>query len=840
MMGSDKSLAHFQQLKLIGDGGMGKVYSAFDSRLHRTVALKQIRSELIQENRENILLEAQSLAKVNNLNVMQVYSIIEQASDVFLVGERIQGETLAVIQREKLLSLENKLSILRDISEGMQAVHNAKLVHGDLKASNVIITESGNVKIIDFGLAHHLNQPQNLAKRFASVGTITPELLKQRPVKAESDLFSFGVLAYELIAGYSPFGKSSFEEVCAKITKGEHSDASLIYPSIPHPVVLLLNQLLQKDPENRPQSFKVVAQQLDKVLKGLILESLKDDDTVEITEKLNSSKKRLVYPLVGIVVVVAALFMWLGQVQQPIQYVAVVKPVVIDEEFFTSKQRESIVTALDFGVRQAVLEHPELHLVPRYEQSEEGVDIQSVFQKTSAHHVITPNLQCKQGHCEITLALYQRATSNTAKTVSWVMQTYSLRSTLLETQSKLANLFPESSHYFSDTAAINSELSEEDYATFLHLYKSVHFQGDESQETLNKLQLLVQRSPHLYPVYSLFRQVSLNMYRSSNESTYLKQLHQILSMAPPNYRKHQQFTIDELWIALYAKETGRAEMLLQEAKDKGVDQLTLNELQATYYLSNGQYEQAVEYYKRGLALRFSSHNLFNLAVSYWYLGDYLQASESLKELLVVIPDEYSALQMLASVFLISGDLDKAIPAFEQLTANNAQSMDLNNLAISYSLNRDFVLAKTAALRAVKMSPNQPAWLLNLADIELYLGNELKATEIYQNILKIVVEKEDLESVLLRAQSWLHLGDPQQAIKAVNKANRMAPDSGEVAFASALVYSKLGEYNSAIAKVEVALDAGVGAAWFNLPWFDSLCENKTYLSLFAENVKVCTQ
>ncbi|UAA39306.1 protein kinase [Paraneptunicella aestuarii] len=863
-------IAGYRILSLIAQGGMGKVYKAVDENIQRPVAVKLLQSELLYLSKTDASLiqdEARALAQVNHPNVMQVFELAEYSNGFAIVGEYIDGTSLTALQTEKVLTLEHKLGLLKQIADGMQAVHDAGLMHGDLKASNVLVNNAGQAKVIDFGLAFQFAAPGNasISSQHYSLVNMAPEQWKAvldtsdpsseqvaKPVSKAADVFAFGVLAYELIAGYSPYGTSDVQALKERVTRGQFSDACDIYPKLPQAISDLLNQLLQTEPEHRPGSFSVISDCIQRSLQGMVTAKLLEQQTVTLDSSLKENKAQSAAQArakslhLGIASVLffallmsaAGLLFWPQEpfdvVADEPHYVAVLRPKVLVSEL-PDAQQQVLVAAMDDTLRQSVIRGRNTQLLPQSEYRSDSLTITDIVIQTSATEVVQPEMQCFDAYCDITLKVFRDGDWQNPQLSSWVMQTYALGESILELQSVFAQLLPEVA---SSITATGIEIADVDYQAFLSIYIDVFFKGDESRENLRRLQVLLEKAPSLYSAYSLYRRIALYLYRSENDGVLLDSLKQVLKRAPSAYRNSLQFTIDMLWIALYQDDRQGAEELLKQARNRGADTLTLAELRASYFLENEQPEQAIEHYQQALALRFSANNQFNLALSYWYLGEYEKVVESLKKLIAITPESYQALQLLGSVYLVQGQLELAIEVLAPLTVKTPQSMDLNNLAIAYSLKREFQLAQAAALSSAKLSPNMPSVIFNLADIEWYLGNIAQAQTYYQEVLQKVGEDDSLSSLLLKAQAWAHLGEPRKAITMLNQANQLVPNNGEVAFISALVYVQINEKVSSVAKVEQALKEGVGEVWFNLPWFDELCSNVDYRSLFKTPPDSC--
>ena len=265
---------------------------------------------------------------------------------------------------------------------------------------------------------------------------------------------------------------------------------------------------------------------------------------------------------------------------------------------------------------------------------------------------------------------------------------------------------------------------------------------------------------------------------------------------------------------------------------RGIDESTQLELQAALHMDNNELLQAVASYQSALTLRPSTKLLYNLALSYYWLSDFTNAKNTLNNLLDTTEQYYDAKQLLAGIYLSEGALTPAISMYEEIIKINPQSSDVDNLGLAYTLVGRYQDALRMAQLAVKSSPKHPARILNLADIKLILGMTKQADTLYQQVITLS-QQQDLFTLLINAQAYVHLGLDKQAIKAINHAKKLAPENGQVAFVAAIVYSQLSEQVSAVNQVEEALAAGFGLVWFNLPWFDPLCSNTDFQKIVAK-------
>ncbi len=220
-----QTISHYKITEKLGEGGMGVVYKAEDTKLRRVVALKFLRSELIEnpEHRERFLREAQAAAALDHPNICTIYEIDEDAGRTFLAMAFIEGLTVKDKIAQRPLKLDQALDIAVQTAQGLQAAHEKGIVHRDIKGANIMVTPPGQVKIMDFGLAQ-LAERSKLTETTTILGTpsyMSPEQARGEKTDRRADLWSLGVVLYEMIAGRLPFVGERQEAVLYGITSEE-------------------------------------------------------------------------------------------------------------------------------------------------------------------------------------------------------------------------------------------------------------------------------------------------------------------------------------------------------------------------------------------------------------------------------------------------------------------------------------------------------------------------------------------------------------------------------------------------------------------------------------------
>jgi eukaryotic-like serine/threonine-protein kinase len=263
-----ESVAHYRIIRKLGTGGMGEVYLALDTKLNRKVALKVLSSETLRKENagKRLIREAQAAARLDHPNICTIYDVGEADSLTFIVMQYIEGETLAAHMKAGQLSIETTLDIARQATEALAAAHAQGIIHRDIKPQNMMITPSGQVKILDFGLCKQLPAVDSVDNEAPTmsllstpglvIGTIpymSPEQLRGEPVDVTSDIFSLGITLYEVLAGKHPFKAQSAAVTMSQILLAEPYSSDSLTQTSPA-VRALLGKMLSKDKNGRQQT----------------------------------------------------------------------------------------------------------------------------------------------------------------------------------------------------------------------------------------------------------------------------------------------------------------------------------------------------------------------------------------------------------------------------------------------------------------------------------------------------------------------------------------------------------------------------------------------------------
>jgi serine/threonine protein kinase len=363
-----QTLSHFQITAKLGEGGMGEVYRADDTQLRREVALKVLPQELAgsQERLERFRREAEVLASLDHPNIVTIYSVEEDHGVHFLTMQLVEGKSLAELIPEKGLPLEQILDISVSLADALRAANDRGVVHRDLKPANVMVDGEGRVKILDFGLAKLRQRPDDpdlsllptaaMTQEGVVLGTIpymSPEQVQGFPVDHRTDLFSFGILLYEMITGQRPFDGNSSAAVAGALMRDSPKPAAELRSALPEALLEILERCLEKDPDLRYQSAEEVRSALEEV--QLQLASGRVASARPRSPKRYHLRSALV-AVVSLVVVLAGFALWRWMIEPSVTGGPVIDSLVVlplknlsgdpEQEYFVDGMTEALITDL--------------------------------------------------------------------------------------------------------------------------------------------------------------------------------------------------------------------------------------------------------------------------------------------------------------------------------------------------------------------------------------------------------------------------------------------------------------------------------------------------------------
>lgn len=274
------TVSHYCVTGKLGAGGMGIVYEAEDLQLSRRVALKFLPTALAGDPDavRRLRREAQTIAALNHPNICVVYGIDQNEENAFMAMERVTGTNLNLFMARQTLDTNKLIDIALQIAGALEAAHAAGIVHRDIKPANIVVGETGQVKVLDFGLARRFSTPDTgyiglegstmPGRPQGTVSYMAPERILQQPLDPRCDLFSLGVVTYQMATGRLPFTGASPSETVSNILDKEPLPLTRLSPDRPLQLERVVSRLLAKDPARRYQSATELCEALATMANG--------------------------------------------------------------------------------------------------------------------------------------------------------------------------------------------------------------------------------------------------------------------------------------------------------------------------------------------------------------------------------------------------------------------------------------------------------------------------------------------------------------------------------------------------------------------------------------------
>lgn len=855
-------IAHYKLGKIIGRGGMGLVYLAEDTRLNRRVAIKCLRTELFEPHyRERFRREALLLAKLNHPHIVHIYDYIESDDQMALVMEYIDGQNLQSLLREQIVPIHQRMRWLVQIAQGLAVAHEAGIIHRDLKQENILINKQGMAKISDLGIAKSQDFNATLTDHVAgSYCSMSPEQAMGETLSFKSDLFSFGILAYQLLCGTHPFGDAENKlQIMQRIITHPPIAPSKSNPDLPAELGQLLGQLLSKNPERRPDSTHWVAGQLE-LLSDLLQEESPVDDTVAIgtAGKLGTLGRAtrakmtrehatfdtryqgrrfedqnrafikqhwaLLVFVFALVIAVTGVSIWQMQPKPP-KYVAVIPP-VITAEGMDESQQAIIKNVVYDALQQGVLQLNGYFLVPHAEIASVNGNAEQVWKASAADEILSANISCQQKSCSVNLSrLVQNKNSPKARLAVSDSKGFDV---LIDEYRTIAEFTLRNlGHIYSDE--IRNDLwsiPDEDYEIYIKSYIAYQEKGADIA-LLDMLESLSQNARNLAAVQNLYMNITIDLFYENGESNLLLKAQKSISESLDKSSSSYLYRLHALQTA--QNDLHGALETLKKLEKLNPNPSEIHKLHGYTMMIGNNYDEAISHYKKSASIRNTSATNYGIALGYWYTGNYPLAETYIKKSLSLSPTHYKTHRLNGALSLVRGDPVSAIASFEMILRDEDISV-ISNLGISHLFLNNYVNAEEKFRRAIELAPNQMTLKLNLADTLNLGGKTEEAMQLYREIVSTADLHQTAETIRNQAQANAHLERFQDAILQVQNLQKIDPQNVDTIYTSALVYALAGETTSSLVNIKNALEKKLHPIWFKFPWFDHLCNNRNFVEL----------
>ncbi|WP_299579721.1 serine/threonine-protein kinase [uncultured Microbulbifer sp.] len=828
--------------RTLGAGGMGVVYLAEDVKLGRKVAIKQLRSDMTGNSAEaRFRSEAQLLARLNHPNIVRLYDVLEKEHNIALVMELVEGVTLKEWMRERTTTLSEKLDLLMQICQGLSKAHGLGIIHRDLKPENILVTNDGVAKITDFGIAKDLDCDQQLTREdhiAGSVQAMSPEQLQGNTLDPRSDLFSLGSIAYELLCDSKPFerGDKSPLAFAQQITSKPHIPPQQAWPEIPKPLTALLDRLLSKRPELRPESASAVFEALELVRKhGIDASTQQYSETVtQLLIKPRKKRRQIISVFMGLALIgIFTFWGWRTFLQLPPQYIAVL-PVEINGAVRGEENAEMLVKAM---VRQALLGAPT--------QLKSSALVSYSALKNASHEEQLKNLQnkgvtdallarldCMQLRCNIELQRINPSDNQIQYQTSFVFLSDKRQEAQYTIGNSVVELFSKN---YRKKPNQEVRMDNGDYNRYLTvLYK---IDGDEavSSSDLEVLKELIGTYPQNTNLYSAYAKASAALFTVTNDNRLLSGALGVLVSAE-GFASNQTAILEaKLLIKSLGTDRKGFESILKKLQTQGHPSAHLLIQFSRFQYLHGRHEESLIYAQEAAALNPSFNNFYYIAINEIALGNYDSARITLNKMIKTYPERWKAYNLLGVIELETGNLNEAERAITSIPEKLRDWPTKSNLGTIYFLKGNYKEALNSHKSLYKDSPNNLTAIYHLAETYLVLQNKAKASEYFSKIIDLTTESQDILARRYRAEALAYTGKTSASISLIKELLRDAPDSTNIMRSAALVYTLAEEWQSASYHLEQLIEQGLSPEWFSLPVFKRLCTQPQTAEAVVETI-----
>jgi serine/threonine-protein kinase len=850
----------YRLVRRLGLGGMGEVFLAWDGRLERTVAVKRMRRDVglapdTEARRERFRREARAAARLSHPHVVQIFDLVEaeegSGAGDSIVMEYVQGRSLAELLRDGPLPPGAAVELARQVAEGLAAAHAQGLVHRDLKAENVMLGPGGQAKILDFGLARPLESGsgETVTDAGAVLGTyraMSPEQAGGEAVDARSDLFSLGVLLYEMLAGRSPFQGRTPLETLRNVTGG----TPLPLDGLPPELVRLVQGLLEKDPARRPPSAERVSAELRALaaLPGLappsagwalLPESHPDLGmeptrvTLSATPTTHPSRRTaaVLLPL-ALIVLAAVLWFWAPWAAGEPVRVAVLAPVARAG----GEALDLAAAGVLAGSMRTLLSLEGITAVDPAQIGEVRGGAVAVARAAGADEALTATLTPRGAMALLSLQRVRVADGGVAWAESVQVPTAPEDALLLASgvAAALRRAYP--GHAVREGLA-DLDVRAADYAEFLRVLSRLNSGEARLEPELERLDAVTAGSPRFHEAHGLAAALALNRYADTRDPAHLARARAALGRARRLAPEAPNLLATEVRLALVEGKWAEAESLLAELERLVPGDVLVPRQRAQLAASRGRLDEAASWLRQVVERQPAWRDLLWLAELEFKSGEGEAARAHLDRVLSLVPGNTWALAKLGELELVYGDLRSAERIYLELVRAGPQRSDLTNLGLVRFLLGRYQDAVADYRRALALEPGHLAVTLNLADAEMALGRREVAAGLYRQVIATLDERERAAPPspgerALRAQCLAQLGEGRKAVEIVLEALQASPEDADVAFQAALVFALAGERASALALTRKALDLGYQPRWFAIPPFEGLRSDPEFRKLIS--------
>lgn len=832
-----QNLGRYRIIDQVGAGGMGVVFRAHDERLHRDVALKILSPGILgdEKARRRFRNEALTLSKFSHPNVAYIFDFDAYDGIDFLVMEFVDGVTLQHKLRDGAFPEEEVIRLGEEIANALGEIAKFGLVHRDLKPTNVMLTPSGEAKLFDFGLAKLL--PANDVTRSQGeavdlAGTLpymSPERLRGQPADSRTDIYSLGVVLYELATGKRPFDGAVPAQLVEDILHKSPPPPHQLNPSLTAGLEAIILHCLAKEPVRRYQSAAEVRAALEAIESGAGL------TPATIRERKPSRQKLYLVALLALVVCVTAFLMvWhrVGRAAPRVNQLVILPLTAASGDSDAAAFGNGLIQTLTSRLTKLTVTHA-LQVVPASEIRAKNVSsLREASEEFGANLGVEVNIERAAGRVRVNYALidaklHQQIAGDTITASSddpFALEDQVAESLVGALQLQLGPQEKKvlTQHDTAQPAAYDYYLQGRGYLEDFHKPENV---GNAIVEFNRALQY----DPNYALALSGLGEAYWRKYEQTKHAELVKQAKSSCQRA---IQLDNNQAAGHLCLGLLDDGTGSYEKAIEEyntaAELEPTSDAAFSGL-AKAYQELGRADDAEKTFRKAIALRPNYWGSYNrLGIFYMAAARYDDAVQMFSQVIALVPDSFAGYSNLGATYIQSGNYAKAIPALEHSIAIRPTAAAVSNLAFAHFNLKEYAQSALLFQRASQLDPESFEVWGNLGDAYYWTQDQRsKSRAAYEKAVNLAtkalqVNSRDTQTITAIAYYYAMLSNSRLARSYMKEALRIAPNSSDVLFNAALVANQFGRTSEALNYLDKAVAAGCSKALLqDTPNFDNL-------------------